>query len=134
MQNVQEVNACIQDILIPYASNFAWQDFSDKGNICYNSFVFDSKEEEIDLAMTRAAVQLAMPYGSQAHHILGQKVASLLDTKWVTYDWLAKAISRLLSGGTYQELREMAALSELVRSRMKEKGLTQIKSIEEVLV
>lgn len=134
MQNVQEVNACIQDILIPYAANFAWEDFSDKGNACYNPFVFNSEQEEIDLAMTRAAVQLAMPYGSQAHHILGQEVANLLGTKWVTYDWLAKAVSRLLSGVTYQELKKMALLSEMVKKKMKEKGLTQIKSIEQVLV
>lgn len=134
MQNVQEVNACIQDILIPYAANFAWEDFSDKGNACYNPFVFSSEQEEIDLAMTRAVVQLAMPYGSQAHHILGQEVANLLGTKWVTYDWLAKAVSRLLSGVTYQELKKMALLSEMVKKKMKEKGLTQINSIEQVLV
>lgn len=133
MQNVQEVVDCIQNLLIPYVSNLCWEDFSDEGNACYNPFVFDSKEEEIDLAMTRAAVQIAMPYGSKTHHMLGQKVAKLLKTKWVTYDWLAKAISRILSGSTYQELEQMIQLSNLVRSRMKEKGLTQIKSIEEVL-
>lgn len=129
MQSVQEVNACIQDILIPYAANFAWEDFSDKGNACYNPFVFNSEQEEIDLAMTRAAVQLAMPYGSQAHHILGQEVANLLGTKWVTYDWLAKAVSRLLSGVTYQELKKMVVLLEMVKKKMNRKDSRRLSQL-----
>ncbi|MEF9961135.1 MAG: hypothetical protein RR755_00655 [Erysipelotrichaceae bacterium] len=135
MKETFDVNRCIQDVLIPYAECIAWGDFSDKGNPCYDPYVFDSPADEEDAALTYAAVLITMAKGSDEHIILAKKVARILGNQYVTYDWLAKAVGRVLSGSTYtyDELLSMSLLSKKVRDGMKAKGLTEIHSIQAAL-
>ncbi len=133
MKSRAEVRKSIMNVLIPYSDCIAWSDFSDRGNPCYKPYKFDSPEEEIEAAFTRAAVMLEIPYCSEIHSILGQKVANELDNKWITYDWLTKAVARILAGTTFDALLSIAMLSRRVKDGMKAKGLTQIHSIDEAL-
>lgn len=133
MKEKFDVNRCIQNVLIPYAECIAWGDFSDEGNPCYDPYVFDSLADEEDAALTRATVFITIPKGSKEHICLAKKVARILGIKYVTYDWLAKAVGRVLSGSTYDELLSMSLLSKKVKDGMKVKGLTEIHSIQAAL-
>ncbi len=131
--SVIEVKKCIEEILIPYACLFTWSDFGDRGNSCYNPYVFDNPQEEIDAVLTRAAVLLAMPKGSLAHITLARLVANSVESAWVTYDYLAKIVARILSGTSYNELKTVVKIALAVQNGMKRKGLKEIHSIEEAL-
>lgn len=131
MNNITEVKRCIAHILLYYPDCFDWTAFSDKGTPCYFPDRFSDVKEAYEEATTRAAVLVAMPKGSRSHILLGSKIAELLCCKYVTYDWLVKAVGRLLSGTNYEELKEMTILSTVLRDEMKQKGLCHINSIQE---
>ncbi len=131
--SVIEIKKCIEEILIPYAGLFAWNEFGDRGNSCYNPYIFDNPQEEVDAVLTRTAVLLAMPKGSHVHITLARVVAKAVDSAWVTYDWLAKIVARLLSGTSYNDLKKMVTIASAVQNGMKRKGLKEIHSIEEAL-
>ena len=119
--------------LIKYHSCVSWLDFGDGGNPCYNPCVFDTMaEREID-ALTLAAVKVELAKNSSIHHLLAELVAKDVETKYVTYDWLIKIVARILCGTDLEQLHYMLELSNTIQNKMKEKGLTQISSIEEVL-
>ncbi len=122
MNNLAEVIFCIEKILIPHTECIAWEDFSDRGNPCYNPYDFKNKQEEMEAAFTEMLVALAMPKYSYNHIALSQRVAYLLGNKWVSYDWLKKAVGRVLFGTNYRELAQMTALSCVIREKMRKKG------------
>ena len=76
---------------------------------------------------------LAIPKNGSTHKTLAKKIADQLGNNWITYDWLIKAVGRLLSGTSYRELYLMAILSRKVKNGMKAKGLKQINSLQEAL-
>lgn len=119
--------------LIKYHSCVAWLDYGDDGNPCYDPYVFDTRvEREID-ALTHAAVKVELAKNSSTHHLLAELVAKDVENEYVTYDWLIKIVARILCGISVEQLHDMLELSNAVRNGMKEKGLTQISSIEEAL-
>lgn len=119
--------------LIKYHSCVAWLDYGDDGNPCYDPYVFDTRvEREID-ALTHAAVKVELAKNSSTHHLLAELVAKDVENEYVTYDWLIKIVARILCGTSVEQLHDMLELSNTVRNGMKEKGLTQISSIEEAL-
>lgn len=132
MTNLSEVKVCIESILIPHSDSIAWEDFTDKGNACYKPYDFKNKQEEMETACTEMLVTLAMPKHSDNHVALSKRVASLLGNNWISYDWLKKAVGRVLSGTTYDELVQMTAFSCAIRNQMKQKGLQEISSISEL--
>lgn len=133
MRDRNEVARAIEEILIPYVENIAWEDFGAYGNPCYDPNDFSSPAEEEEAAYTLAAVQLEMKKYGARHTDLAEKVAKQTKNKYVTYPWLRDAVSRILSGTTYDELFAMARLSRAVKDGMKAKGLTEINSIDDVL-
>lgn len=133
MKSISEVNASIINILIPYCDCFVWSELSDKGNPCYDPYNFATKGEKYEAAFTLAAVMLAIPKNGSTHKTLAKKIADQLGNNWITYDWLIKAVGRLLSGTSYRELYLMAILSRKVKNGMKAKGLKQINSLQEAL-
>ena len=60
------------------------------------------------------------------------KVSQATENHHVTYDFLTKALSRLLCLGTVDEIIKMLELSDAVKTRMKEKGLFTIQSLADV--
>ena len=133
MNSLSETKKAITTLLILFAEYIAWKDFGDRGNPCYDPYKFADSQEAYDAALSEMYTTLAMPKGSPEHIQLGSRIASLLDCKYVTYDWVKKVVGRLLSSTDYNELKEMTALSIAVRRGMKQKGLTTIDSIEEAL-
>ena len=75
---------------------------------------------------------MIIPYGSEAHIRLCGKVSQATGNHHVTYDFLTKALSRLLCLGTVDEIIKMLELSDAVKTRMKEKGLFTIQSLADV--
>lgn len=111
-------------LLITNTDCIAWQDFSDKGSPCYNPLVFLNETEKCEDALWLAAVKVAMPHGSYEHGLLMPKVAAILNTKWVTYDWLIKACGRIFNGCDYNEFKNMITLSRTVRDGMEKEGVS----------
>lgn len=132
IRGLNEIKYCIREILIPYVDCFCWEDFGDKGNPCYDPYSFSSEQDRIDDADARRNVYLAMPKGSLTHNALGRGVAKTLDMHWVTYDWLVKAVGRILAGTTVSDLKEMVKLSELVRGEMRARGMDRIDSLSQL--
>lgn len=93
---VDDARKAIQ-MIIPYCDCLAWEDFSDRGNPCYNPLLFENETDIKEDALWHAAVKAAMPHGSDMHSVLASKVATVLNNKWVTYDWLIKALSRVIN-------------------------------------
>ena len=119
--------------LINYHDCVAWLDFSDEGNPCYNPYSFDTHlERELD-ALQLAAVKVELAKGSYQHKLLVELVSKDIGKKYVTYDWLIKAVARILCGTSLTELHNMLELSKAVKAGMKTKGLTEIHSVEEAL-
>lgn len=67
-------------ILIRYHDCIAWNEYSDKGNSCYNPYVFASQTDREEGALRHAAVKVAMPKGSQTHVFLAEHIAKNLST------------------------------------------------------
>lgn len=133
MKTLLEVSQAIDTLILPFCGFFQWLDFSDKGNYCYDPYEFETKEEEIEAAFTRAAVLLKIPKGSDIHISLAKKIANLTGNKYIAYDWMVKAIARILSGTTYNDLSSMVSLSTAVKRGMQAKGLSEIKSIRDIM-
>lgn len=122
------------ELLERYHECIAWEDYSDRGNQCWNPYAFDTSNDREQDALWHAAVKVALAKGSATHIRLSELVAGYLENKYVTYDWLIKAVSRVLKGSSLDELREILILSEKVRAEMKAKGLNSIESLEQVLI
>ena len=133
MISVKQVQICIEKLLIPYVDCIAWEEFGEKGGPCYNPNQFMNSRDASNVAFTMALVSLAMPKGGVNHDKLAKKVAEKLDLNYVWYDWLVKAVGRILSGTNYSDLEQMLLLSNKVKQGMKKKGLSLITSIEEVI-
>mgnify|MGYP004453098027 CR=1 FL=1 len=133
MRDRTEVAKTIDEILIPYVDCIAWKDFGAAGSPCYDPNDFSSSGEEEEAAYTLAAVQLEMEKYGTRHTNLAAKVAEQTGDKYVTYPWLRDAVSRILSGTTYDELLPMFQLSRAVKAGMQAKGLKEIHSIAEAL-
>ena len=107
---VSEAKKSIQ-IIICNPKCFAFSDFGDAGNTCYNPLVFNCENDKKEDALWHAAVKFAMPHGSYTHRVLAPIVARELGAKFVTYDWLIKIIGRIVSSGS-GELETMVDLSK----------------------
>lgn len=121
-------------ILINYHDCFGWNEFGDKGNACYNPFEYSSQAECDEEALWLAAVKSTMKKNSYTHQLLAELVAKDIGCAWVTYDWLCKSMSRIFNGQSMDALIDMCRLSKDVKTKMKEKGITRINSLEEVYV
>lgn len=127
----EEARKAVQ-LLIKYSSSIGWEDFGDKGNNCWKPYNSTPSEiEEIEL--WHGAIRSTLVKGSLTFVLLESLVAKQLGCKYVTYDWLCKAISRILAGGNLTDLEKMLKLSRAVQQGIKEKGLTKINSIQEAL-
>lgn len=136
MKNFNEMKKSASDaiqMLNSYHDCIAWIEYSDKGNPCYDPYDFASQADREDDALWHAAVKVAIPKGSHDHTFLADLIAKELSNQWITYDWLIKAIARVLNGATLAELKKMCELSRVVKNRMEAKGLTKINSFEEAL-
>lgn len=133
MTDRKEVAKTIDEVVIPYVDCFAWEDFGSSGNPCYNPNAFASPAQAKDFAYTLAAVQLEMRKNGLRHTGLAGKVAAQTGNKYVTYPWLRDAVSRILSGTTYDELLTMAQFARAVKAGMQARGLKEIHSITEAL-
>ena len=133
MRNRIDVARTIDDILLPYADCFAWEDCGPKGNPCWDPYDYASEAEEEEAAYTLAAVELELGKFSQRHRDLAKRISEQTGNEYVTYPWLRDAVSRLLAGTTYDELLSMSRLSMAVKAGMQAKGLKEIHSIEEAL-
>lgn len=101
----------VQSTLALLATNpcvVRWEDFGDRGSPTYKPYNFATKADEIEEAQTLAAVRIAMPKFSDLHRTLAKSVADDVGCRWVTYPWLTQAASRILSGTTYEEIRQRA--------------------------
>ena len=101
------------ELISKYPENFAWEDFTDKGNSCIGRYE-DGYEESINLG----TVKLLIPKYGIFHIKLNKSVAKLLHLNYVTYDWLIKTVSRIVSCDSYANFLSMVKLSE-VQKRMK---------------
>lgn len=128
-----EVRLSIKKLLVAYADCIAWEDFGPSGNSCCKPDKFLSDEQAMEAAYTLAAVTLEMPKGSETHKVLATKVAAILKKKYICYNWLRDAVTRILTGESYSDLRSLVELSHKVREKMKENGIKEITCIEEVL-
>ena len=114
-------------ILCRHHTAVAWSELGDHGNPCVDWYRFETEEERIQDALMLAATKVALPKGSDTHIKLSKLVASDLQAYFVTYDWLVKAVSRLLGGGG--ELTELSGnlrLCEKIKSNMKAQGISQL--------
>ncbi len=133
MRDRDDVRTTIDNILIPYADCFGWECYGPKGSSCYDPNNFASTADEEEAAYTLSAVTLELKKNSKRHVDLAEKVAKQTGNKYVTYPWLRDAVSRLLSGSTYDDLMSMSQLSRAVKAGMQAKGLSEIHSIAEAL-
>lgn len=125
-----EAKKAIQ-LLISYCSSIGWADFGDKGNACWKPYNATQMEIE-EIEVWHGAIRSTLKKGCSTFVLLEQLVAKQLGCKYVTYDWLCKAISRILAGGSLFDLEEMLKISHLVQMKMQSKGIAEIHSIQEV--
>ena len=121
-------------LLKRYHECIAWEDYSDRGNSCWKPYRFETSEDREQDALWHAAVKVALAKGSETHIRLSELAAGDLGNKYVTYDWLIKAVARVLKGENLNELHEMLILSKKVQAEMKAKGLDKIESLDQVLI
>lgn len=121
MNKVKDVKNSIE-LLKEYPKCWSWQDFGDKGNACSGPFILETEVDILEDAIRLAAVKIAMPKGTTLHQDLANSVATLLGNQWVTYDWLIKAVTRIISfSSSYEEFMELVNLSLAVQTGMGEK-------------
>lgn len=121
------------DLIKSHPDCIAWLDLGDKGNACTGRLdILTSQAAIINNALSLANVKQAMPKYSKLHLSLSSSVARILNQHYVPYDYLCKIIGRLLESN-FKSFYQMITLSINVRSTMKQKGLTQIESLNEVL-
>lgn len=103
-------------LLAPNLAYFDWESFGDRGNPCYRPYAFPDREWEVTEALTLAAVRVLIPHGSAEHAFFASGIAKELDTAWVTYDWLIKALARLLTS-PYADLKESIHAAQVYRKK-----------------
>lgn len=129
--SINETKQAIQ-LLMKHTNCIAWTDFSDRGNSCTGRLDRLTTANEITKnAISLSNVKQAMPKYSNIHEKLSQAVASEIGIKWVSYDCLVKTIARILEDD-FQTFYHMLSLSIFVKDRMKEKGLAEISSLEDL--
>lgn len=116
-----------------YLDCINWKDFGDKGSPCYNPLHFSNKNEELQENLTLGFVRTVLNRESSEYKRIASEVASELSLRWVTYDWLCKAITRLIAKPKYAELESLLLLSRNVKNGMKSRGLTTISSVDDAL-
>lgn len=129
--NINETKQAIQ-LLMKHTNCIAWTDFSDRGNSCTGRLDRLTTANEIAKnAISLSNVKQAMPKYSNIHVKLSQAVASEIGVNWVTYDWLVKTLGRILEED-YQTFYQMLNLSICVKNKMREKGLSEIQSLDQI--
>lgn len=127
MTDIKSVQSTLA-LLATHPSAFDWSSLSDRA--------FDpqklSKEEAIEEAQTLAAVRIAMPKFSDLHRALAKSVSDAVDCKFVSYNWLALAAARILSGATYEEIRQLTRFALSIQAKMKERGLSSITCLKDI--
>lgn len=116
-----------------YPECIAWLDFKDVGNGTGRLDILRTNSEIVNDAVSLSNVKIAMPKYSDLHIKISKKVRFILHQKRISYDWLVKTLSRILGISTFKSFYQMLTLSILIRSKMKQKGLQQITSLNEVL-
>lgn len=131
--SLTEVTAAI-NLLAKKPKTFGWQEFTDSGNSCVGRLdVLGTQQEVDDYAEHHSLVLRAMPKGSELHKELNKAVAGVLCKNWIVYDTLVKMTARILQGiDTLDELKMYAQFTELVQEKMREKGIKEISSMEEL--
>lgn len=116
-----------------YPECIAWLDFKDTGNGTGRLDILRSDTEILNDSVSLSNVKIAMPKRSGLHLVIAEKVRLILhQTNTPTYDWLLKTLSRILEISTFRSFYQMLTLALLIRSKMKQKGLKQITSLNEV--
>jgi hypothetical protein len=132
MMNKNEVENTIK-AMVNHSDCIAWQDFGDRGNSCCGPFKLETQEEVIEDALALANVKMVMPKGTTIHLELARSVADRIGCKYVTYDWLIKIVGRIVAVSSYQDFCNVLNLSIAVQDGMRQRGLTEIRCIEEAL-
>lgn len=102
-------------IIDRYPETIAWEDFSDKGNSCTGRLDVLPPSEIAKNAISYAQVKTIMVKYSRLHRTLSKSVAKEMGLKYVTYDWLTKALSRLLEDTTFASFCQMVNRSIFVK-------------------
>jgi hypothetical protein len=123
MTDIIKVRRIVQ-LLLTHSDCVAWLDFGDRGNPCYAPYIFNTEEDRMKDAYSLAAMKIVIPKGSVLHLKLSKSVAQEIGCKYVSYDWLIKALGRIVAFTEYKELLGKIHLSEAVRANMKQRGLT----------
>ena len=111
-------------LLCRHHAAVAWSELGDRGNPCVDWYSFETEEDRIQDALMLAATKVALPKGSDTHIYLSQLVASDVQAHFVTYDWLVKAVSRLLGSAELPELSRNLRLCEKIKANMKSQGIS----------
>ena len=119
-------------IIDRYPETIAWEDFGDLGNETGRLDVLPPSQVAKN-AISYAQVKTVMMKYSALHRSLSKSIAEEIGCKYVTYDWLTKALSRLLEDTTFASFCQMVNCSIFVKKRMKERRLTRISALDEVL-
>ena len=121
------------DLLIEYHDSFGYKDYGDSGSVCWKPLQQSDSELRMENEMI-GAVRSAMPRGSNRFTKLSEAVAADLNKTYVHYDWLCKATARILSdpNNDIEDLKKLCEFQRCVKSRMKEKGVTSIESLEDL--
>ncbi len=133
MTKLSEVQKSI-DLMTKKVSLFCWEDFGDKGNNCIGRWdVLSDVNECAVYAEQFALVLQAMPKGGMRHLKLNKSLAMCYGSHWYSYDWLVKAVARILMGvAQSSELERVINVAELIKDEMKKKGISKIDSLEEL--
>lgn len=123
------------DLIIKNVDCIAWADYQDSGNSCTGRLdIFASYQDLTDAAESLKKVRIAMPKYSNRHLNMNSALSQHLGAKCTQYDHLTKILSRILDTENTEFIyfQQMVMFSKEVQKRMREKGLTQISSLDEV--
>lgn len=102
---------------------FNWRDFGGNGNHSWNPHIFSNDQERKEDALMLAAVKVAIPYGSQAHHSLSAGIAKEIGILYCTYPWLLQAIAYALKDiENITDLKNIINAINILQAKMKAKG------------
>ena len=127
MTDIHEIKKAIL-LMIQCPHCIAWLDFTDKGNLCSGRY-----QDGIDESINLGTVKLLIPKYSAIHGALSVSIANLIGADWVTYDWLIKVVSRVVSVSSLSDFTEMLNLAIAVKDGMRKRDLSEIRCIEEAL-
>lgn len=125
MTDILEIQKAIS-LLEQYPQCVAWLDFSDRGNPCCGKY-----QDDTTTAINLGVVKSLIPKYSSTHTSLNKSIVNVLGGNWVTYDWLIKVVSRVVSVSSFSDFKQMIELSIKVKNAMAKKSLTEIKSVAE---